>query len=192
MVSKTQWKFTNESEGNHLKKMKMLGEIIDKVSDTKIDYDGRQALADMRRDLDFIGELNSMKVLPLSALVGTFDISTCFVDALHGEIPEGKPHGKELANLKCNTRHLQWKFIEGLNEYHGVPREYFFHGDHVLCMAQGLHHNPSKRQWDVFFLDMPLYRFVEDPHERTIRVQMKSFGSKEWEIVNPNEWLINN
>ena len=127
----------------------------------------------LRQSISFVGELNSLKLLPLAALVGLFDIRTCFRDALYGECPTAEPHGMELANLGCNTIQLEQKFVQGLNEYFGMPREYFFHGDHVLCMAEGVQAHPERLKWDVFFPEMELYQFAIDKTTRTVIVERK-------------------
>ena len=94
----------------------------------------------------------------------------------------------ELVKLGCDTPHQEQKFVQGLNEYLGQPRDYFFHGDHVLCMAQGLYGMPSKRKWDTFFLGMTLMRFVENPATRTFVIVQKEFGHKEWVPCRPHVW----
>ena len=180
--------FTTESQAKKDKEMEELDEIIQAVSNPKHSMGGKEALRAMKKGITFIGDLNSLKVLPLAALVGLVKMEDCFREVLYGECPKGEPHGIELSNLGCDTGHLEQKFVQGLNELLGEPREYFFFGDHVLCMAQGLHLNNRKRRWDVFFPGMPLFRFVEDSSKRIVGVYRKEFGGKTWLPYQAHEW----
>ena len=141
----------------------------------------------MRSDILFLGDLNVLKVLPLAAMVGLFDLRKCFREALYGECPEKEPHGEAMAELGCDTMHLQQKYVQGLNESMGVPRDFFFHGDHVLCMAQGLHSNPGKKKWEVFYSGMPLLRFVENPATESVEIVKKEYGSSVWMQFDPSD-----
>jgi len=185
MVSASDKSFSSDSEAKLKAQMRALEDIIDGVADPRSAMNGPMALRQMKDGIDFLGDLNSLKVLPLAALVGLFDIKSCFKDALYGECPKGEPHGVALKDLGCDTIHQQQKFIQGLNEYFGQPREYFFHGDHVLCMSQGVHLHPQKRKWDVFFPEMPLLRFAHDTNSRTVNIEWKPYGTKEWKTYQP-------
>ena len=173
MESSSNTIFTQQSERRLDDQIDILQEIIDGLADSSLQQDGPLILEKMRRSISFVGELNSLKILPLAALVGLFDIRTCFREALYGECPSAEPHGVALANLGCNTFQLEQKFVQGLNEYFDQPREYFFHGDHVLCMAEGVHAYPERLKWDVFFPEMELYQFAIDKTTRTVIVERK-------------------
>ena len=186
MVSSDDKIFTIESIEDHNKQMAELNKIIADVSDPLMNLTGKQAVTKMRECIRFLGDLNVLKVLPLSALVGLFDVQTCFADVLYGVCPKNEPHGMELAKLGCNTQHLQDQYIKGLNNSLGQPREYFFHGDHVLCMAQGVHLHPDREKVDVFFPEMPLMTFAENGS--TICVIRKEYGCKDWVPHEPHLW----
>ena len=143
MESSANKSFTQDSEKLVDDQINILQEIINGLADNSLQQDGPAILGIMQQSISFVGELNSLKLLPLAALVGLFDIRTCFCDALYRECPTAEPHGMALANLGCSTVQLEQKFVQGLNEYFGKPREYFFHGDHVLCMAEGVHAYPE-------------------------------------------------
>ena len=95
-----------------------------------------------------------------------------------------------LANLGCSTVQLEQKFVQGLNEYFDQPREYFFHGDHVLCMAEGVHAYPERLKWDVFFPEMELYQFAIDKTMRTVIIERKRYGEKDWVPFEPHIWPV--
>jgi len=185
MQSASNKTYTIESETKHDSQMKILQDIIDGVGDPKSSMDGPTALRQMRTKIAFMGDLNCLKVLPLASLVGLFNLKTCFKDALCGECPKGEPHRLALKDLACDTTQHEQKFVQGLNEYFGQPREYFFHGDHVLCMAQGMHVHPQKK-WDVFFPEMPLLRFAQNTESRTVHIEWKPYGSNEWTSHDPH------
>ena len=188
MVSREVQEFTDESQKKKDLDVETLDEIIRDVSDPLSSVTGKEALSRMRKEIPFLRHLNSLKVLPLAALVGLIDIEVCFGEALSGELPADKPHTWALTSLGCNTPHLQQKYIQGLNEYFGQPRDYFFHGDHVLCMVEGLHGSPNKRKWEPFFEGMPLMRFVEDVDRRVVQIVRKEFGKNSWVPHKPHVW----
>ena len=188
MVSIYDNTFTKESNDEKNNRMKQLDEIINLVSDPKSTMSGKEALDQMQSKIAMLGNLNILKVLPLLALVGLFDIKVCFGKVLYGQVPETKPHGLELEKLGCNTSHLQEKYLQGLNEYFGKPREYFFHGDHVLCMAQGIYTFPERNKVDVFFQDMPLMTFTNHEMAGTVCIIKKEYGCKEWKHYQPHLW----
>ena len=189
MVGPNEQIFTDISQKRKNDEMILLDSLISGVSDPKSTTTGKIALETFRSNkVRFLGALNGLKVLPLAALVGLVDIEKCFRDVLYGECPKDKPHGKALVRLDCDTSHLEQKYIQGLNESYGMPQEYFFYGDHVLCMSEGLHLNPSKQKWDAFFRGMTLYRFEENEANCTIGIVAKEFGAKEWVHYKPHVW----
>ena len=126
MESSSKKIFTQESESWLDDQINILQEIIDGLAENSLQQDGPAVLEKMRQSISFVGELNLLKILPLAALVGLFDIRTCFCEALYSKCLSAEPHGVALANLGCSTVQLEQKFVQGLNKYFGKPREYFF------------------------------------------------------------------
>ena len=191
MVSKTDHVFTEVSVAKYRKDIEKLEQVIDDVGNRRAGFTKRASNEDVVKSLKtlpYIAELNCLKVMPLAALVGLVDVSSCFKTALHGELPRDKGHAIELKNLGCDTASKQAKYIQSLNESMGQPRDFFFHGDHVLCMTQGHCKRPSNLKWDVFFPGMPLLRLKEDREKETVRIVIKKYGSKEWVWHNPTKW----
>jgi hypothetical protein len=184
------YEYTEKSLKEKRQQMEFLGNLVNLVSSRQMT--GAQFVEEIQVKRPeapvFLGELNCLKMLPLMAFVGVFDVGECFDTALSGRIPRKKPHGKELTRLDCKPGNDETKFVEGINEWLGQPREYFFHADHAMCMAQGLRNHPSAKKWDPFFPDMPLLRFAEDQETRKVRVMQKKYGSKEWEWYQPHSW----
>jgi hypothetical protein len=170
------------------KTIPMLEELIALTSDPISELSTKQALERMTREIPGMNERNRLKVFPLSALVGLFDIRKCFGKVLCGECPSTEPHAKELKRMGCGTVLHQRKYTQGLNEWLGTPREFFLHGDQVLRMAQKLVDAPQTREWQMFFVEMPLYRFFQDDHSRTLCVQVKWYGQKVWEKIETHVW----
>ena len=187
MESKTVQVFTEEAEKRKNLEMGQLLKIMEDMADRGNETDGARALERLRT-IERLGPLNVLKVLPLAALVGLFDIELCFPDALYGEIPQDKPHARELKDLGCDTAHLQKRFVESINERLGQPREFFFHGDHVLCMSEGLHNNPNLKKRDAFFMGMPLFRFAVDDERRVVQIMRRRFGRSTWERHAAHDW----
>lgn len=185
MESEKKQVFTEKSLKKLRADVKKLANIVSGVENHTIQ--GKQAMEKLR-DIDKLGELCWLKFLPLAALVGLLDIEVCFKDALYGETPPKKPHGKALKDMGC-VGHLEQKYLQGLNEYMGEPREHAFHADHVLCMAHGYSQHPNRKKWEVFFPGMPLLRFAEDEERRVITILRKEYGKKEWKRYQPHlEW----
>ena len=120
-------------EGDHRESMNDLDNTITRIGNVKDQMKGEDALKAMRRDCYGIGQLNVMKILPLSALVGLFDIKNCFQDALYGQCSTDEPHGKDLIRLGCDTVPLEQTYLKSVNEYLGAPRDHFFLG--IMCFA---------------------------------------------------------
>lgn len=170
-----------------LEKLKADVETLDNILSSVADHtmDGKTAITTLQKKVDMMGTLCRLKFMPLAALVGLLDIEVCFKDALYAETPHDKPHGKALREMGCE-KHNEQKYLQGLNEWLGEPRENSFHADHVLCMAQGLVSSPNKRKWEVFFPEMPLLRFAEDEDRRVITILRKEYGQKEWKRYQPH------
>jgi hypothetical protein len=175
--------FTNESVSNHLSFMRQIDHILLALGDPLSAMDGEKALAGLK-SIPNLGNLCVLKFMPLCCIVGLLDTTKCFTDALYGELPIDKPHTKELANLGCRTQQQQQKFVQGLNEWLGVPREYFFFGDHVMCLTEGWLGSDKKKR-EIFFPEQTLYRFASDTAARIVRVESKLYGKKEWEPCHP-------
>jgi hypothetical protein len=179
------YEYTEESLKELHGSMENLLYVIKEVSDPMSDMTGYKAVEEISEGPVFQGKLNSLKLLPLAAFVGLFDIRKCFHKVLEGKIPDDKPHGLALRELGCCTHNDEVKFIGGINEWLGQPREYFFHGDHALCMAQGYHHQTLK--WDPFYPRQTLLQFVETT-DRKIGIVRKVYGNSEWEAHSPHNW----
>ena len=164
------YQYTLESLKTLEEEMEALVRVVDEVANPESDITGVEAIVRIRKAAEGVAELNCLKIMPLLCFVGLLDVGTCFHRALAGTFPKDKPHGKELRRLGCKAGNDEQKFAEGINEWLKQPRQYFFHADHVLCMAQGAHDDPSKERYDPFFPDMPLLRFAEDEGSRTIQV----------------------
>jgi hypothetical protein len=196
MESSNNPEFTETSRAKHKQAMKQFLDIIDAVSDhTNTAYTGKDAIKELREMKYGLGDLNVLKALPLAALVGLFNIRTCFKDVLYGELPKSKPHYKEVYNRGCNTQKLQQALVCSLNEKLGVPREFFYHGDHVLCLSIGQKDNAV----DVFLPQQSLVRFVvTGPQDKpVIGIERRLYGSKwethlahEWDQTKPQDYLL--
>ena len=139
----------------------------------------------MLRSIPGLGPLHALKVFPLACLSGLCDVRKCFNNCLYGVVPQDKPHAQELAELGCKTVENQQKFIEGLNEWLGVPRQFFFHGDHVLCFTEGVLDGTKIHKREIFFPEQTLYCLVDDKNSGTVCVVQKKYGEKDWSPCLP-------
>lgn len=144
MESRSCQEFTEDSLKKYDATIDVLEEVIDNVADRKNGITGEVALDRLRNEVEFLGDLNSLKFMPLCALVGLLDITQCFDRVLYGECPKGEPHGKALVKKGCNTVHLEQKFVQGLNELYGQPREYFF-SETTFCAWRKALPTPQRR-----------------------------------------------
>ena len=174
--------FTEDSFSKHDKHLSNLSSIIDDFCSQQLRMDGAQT-REVIKKMDSVGELCVLKVLPLAAMVGLYDVSEVFNVALYGEAPSDKPHTKLLVKMGCQLKTQQQKFMEGINQWLGIPREWFFHSDHVLCFTESVLSGSTKQE--VFFPDMTLYRFKENKENRTIELVQKSFGETAWVPTRP-------